>query len=81
MTIELLLFAQLKDAMGRDRDTLQIEEGDTIDDVVARLRQRAEWQSVAALPLTFAVNDMAAPGSCVLRHGDRLALLTPFSGG
>ena len=81
MRIEVLFFAQLKDALGRDREVIEIEDGRTIDDVVASLRERREWQRVAALPLTFAVNEAAAPGSRALRHGDRLALLTPFSGG
>jgi molybdopterin converting factor small subunit len=79
--IELLLFAQLKEAFGREREVLDIEEGGTINDVVALLRVRKEWERVAALPLTFAVNETAVPGNHALRHGDRLALLTPFSGG
>jgi molybdopterin converting factor small subunit len=81
MRIELLFFAQIKDALGRDREVLEVEDGRTIDDVVASLRERGEWRPLRALPLTFAVNETAAPGIRALRHGDRLALLTPFSGG
>ncbi len=81
MRVELLLFAQLKDALGRDREVLEVEDGQTIDDVVTTLRERAEWRQVAMVPLTFAVNERTAPGNRSLRDGDRLALLAPFSGG
>ncbi len=79
ITVELLFFAQLREALGKDHEVLELEEGRTIDEVVASLRSRAEWRSVASLPLTFAVNEQVVSGTHTLRDGERLAILTPVS--
>jgi len=79
--VELLFFAQLREALGKDREVLELEGERTIDEVVAALRGRAEWQGVASLPLTFAVNERVVSGAHTLRDGERLAILTPVSGG
>lgn len=81
ITVELLFFAQLKEALGKDRELLELDEGRTIDEVVESLKTRAEWRSVASLPLTFAVNEQVVSGAHTLRDGERLAFLTPVSGG
>jgi molybdopterin converting factor small subunit len=81
MTVELLFFAQLKEALGRSHEVLEVAEGQTVDDVVGLLRDRSEWRSVASLPLAFAVDERIVGGDHELRDGDRLALLTPLSGG
>jgi molybdopterin converting factor small subunit len=79
--IELLYFAQIKEALGRDRELVELEEGQKVADVVTLLQDRAEWRSVAAIPLTFAVNEMIVAADHLLRDGERLAILTPVSGG
>jgi molybdopterin converting factor subunit 1 len=79
--IELLYFAQLKETLGTARETIDVADGRTVDDVVATLRARPAWSSLAALPLACAVNEEMAAGEQVLRDGDRLALLPPLSGG
>ena len=81
MTIELLFFAQLREAVGGGERTVQVAEGATVDDVVAVIRDWPEWQAVSALPLTFAVNETLVAGTHRLIDGDTLALLTPISGG
>lgn len=81
MKVELLFFAQLKEAVGEGHRTLQVDEGSTVDDVVAVIQDWEEWQAVASLPLTAAVNERLVKGDHRLRDGDRLALLTPISGG
>jgi len=81
ITVELLLFAQLREALGKDREVLKVEEGHTIDEVVALLKTRDEWQGFASLPLTFAVNERVVAGTHRLNDGERLAILTPVSGG
>ena len=43
--IELLFFAQIRDALGAGRETLAIERGATVEDVVARLRARDSWRA------------------------------------
>jgi molybdopterin converting factor small subunit len=79
--IELLFFAQIREAFGAGSETIEVDDGATVDDVVAALRERAQWELVAALPLSCAVNEKIANGGQSLRPGDRLALLTPISGG
>ena len=79
--IELLFFAQIREALGRERERLEIEDGTTVDDVVGRLRSRPEWRDVDSLPLRFAVNERIVDGDHRLSDGERLALLTPVSGG
>jgi molybdopterin converting factor small subunit len=81
MTIEVLFFAQLKEMLGQDREFLEVTEGKTVDDVMSSLRQRREWHGIASLPIVFAVNEEMVAGGHVLRDGERLALLTPLSGG
>lgn len=81
VTIELLFFAQLKDAVGGGERSVQADEGATVDDVVAAIRDWPEWQSVSALPLSYAVNERLVAGDHRLNDGDTLALLTPISGG
>jgi molybdopterin converting factor small subunit len=79
--IELLFFAQIKEAFGADGETIDIGEGTTVNEVVGELRTRDQWKTVASIPLLYAVNEKIAGGTQVLRPGDRLALLTPISGG
>jgi len=79
--VEVLLFAQLKEAVGSGTRTISLEDGATVEDVVAVLRSWPEWETVASLPLTFAVNERVVEGGHPLSDGDRVALLTPISGG
>ena len=79
--VKVLFFAQLRDVFGKDQETLEIEEGRTVREVVTLLKGRVEWGSVASLPLTFAVNEQVVSDDHTLSDGERLALLTPVSGG
>jgi molybdopterin converting factor small subunit len=81
MKIDVLFFAQIKDAVGCDTKTFDVDDGATVDDVLVVLRGLPEWTSVASLPLSFAVNERLVAGNHALQNGDRLALLTPISGG
>jgi molybdopterin synthase sulfur carrier subunit len=81
MKIELLFFAQIREAFGTGSEEIDVKNGATVDDVVTMLRQRDEWRKVARLPVSFAVNERVVDGGRVLEPGDRLVLLTPVSGG
>ena len=82
MQIELLYFAQLKERFGTDRECFDIgEDGRSIRDVVAELARRADRHHLAELPLSFAVNEEHVDADHTLADGDRLAILTPVSGG
>lgn len=81
MKIEVLFFARLREALGGGREPIDLEDGGTVRDVVEVLESRPEWSRVRGLPLTFAVNEEIVGPDHLLRDGDRVALLTPFSGG
>lgn len=81
MTIELLFFAQLKEAVGSGSRTVEAPDGATVAEVVASLRQWPEWQPVSRLPVICAVNEQLVGRDHRLRDGDTLALIPPISGG
>jgi len=81
MQVRLLFFAQIREAFGRDHEIVEVEEGSTVVDLVTQLRDRNEWRAVESLPLSFAVDERVVSGDHVLHDGQRLALLTPVSGG
>ena len=81
MKIEVLFFAQLRAALGTEREILDVQEGGKVSDVVSALRSRPAWRDIALLPLSYAVNEEFVEETCALHDGDRVALLTPVSGG
>jgi len=81
MKIEILFFAQLRAALGTEREFLDVQEGGRVSDVVATLRSRPAWRDIASLPLSYAVNEEFVEEARTLHDGDRVALLTPVSGG
>ena len=81
MKVEVLFFAQLKEVLGTDREVIEVADRAVVQDVVQVLARRPEWRRVAEIPLSFAVNDAFVPGTHALAEGDRVAILTPVSGG
>ncbi|MDH3217716.1 MAG: MoaD/ThiS family protein [Candidatus Krumholzibacteria bacterium] len=81
MKIEVLLFAQLRESLGTSRTVLELEEGQTVRDVAHRLMAQAGKPDVGSLPLRFAVNEEFVEEDHRLIDGDRVAVLTPVSGG
>lgn len=79
--VELLFFAQIREAVGHRSERVEIEDGTTVEDLVNVLRRRPEWRAVESLPLRFAVNERVVDSGYTLCDGERLALLTPVSGG
>jgi len=85
MQVTVRYFASLREALGRDAETIELPEGET---TVARLREllRARGGAYAeALAekriVRAAVNqDMASPGATV-RAGDEVAFFPPVTGG
>ena len=81
MKIEILLFAQLKESFGTDSASVEVNDGETVRDAVDRLLERLDDPRIGSLPLSFAVNEEFVGADYRLREGDRLAVLTPVSGG
>ncbi len=81
MKIEVLLFAQLKEAYGCDRFLIDLPLGTKIADAVSAALSDPALMPFKMLPLRYAVNEEFSPAQTVLKDKDRLALLTPVAGG
>ena len=80
MRIRTLLFATYRDLAGMDTLDLELPDGATAGDLVARLRTRPGLDRIPAAP-ALAVNQVYAPLSTGLAEGDEVALLPPVAGG
>jgi molybdopterin converting factor subunit 1 len=82
MTVQIRLFAVLRERAGRETIELELDDGATVADVLRTLRERGPLSDlIGNLPVLMAVNrDYATPGTA-LRHDDELALIPPVSGG
>jgi molybdopterin converting factor small subunit len=81
LKIEVLFFAQLREAVGDSMRVLEVGGTPVVSDVIAVIEKWPEWRAVSSLPLTFAVNERVVDAGHQLGDGDRLALLTPIQGG
>jgi molybdopterin synthase catalytic subunit len=80
MRIRTLLFATYRDLAGMDTLELDLPDGSTAGDLIARLRTRPGLDRIPASP-ALAVNQVYAPLSTGLADGDEVALLPPVAGG
>ena len=81
MNVDVLYFAQLKEAMGTDRETVSVDAGETVADVLAVLKQRSQWTAVSQLPLSYAVNEEIVTLDHVVREGVENAFQVGEGGG
>lgn len=81
MTIRLLLFAALRDIVGADAMTVELEEGATPASLWASLRSEHGRLAGYVAPPMVAVNQSYADPSTPLREGDEVAFIPPVSGG
>ena len=81
LSCEVLLFAQLADAMSIDRLAIELPDGARVADCLDRLAAEheaiREWQDRIAV----AVNERYASRDHALADGDVIALIPPVSGG
>lgn len=81
MTVQVRLFAALRDAAGSDRTTV---EATTVADMVAELNERYGEPFTSRLTVSrIIVNTRQVPrdSDLVLGPDDEVVLLPPFSGG
>lgn len=81
MRVEVLFFAQLKEAAGKERLSLDVEEGTRVQDLVTKLMKEPNFSQCRSLPLVYAVNETFEGVEKELADQDRLAIMTPVSGG
>jgi len=82
MTIDVRLFAILRERAGRDRIAVELAPGATVADAIAAIAAEPALAGVIErLPVAMAVNREYADADTELRAGDELALIPPVSGG
>lgn len=81
MQVRVLLFGTLKELLGQSSETLSLEEGATLADVLAHYG-KAQPRLKQYLPsIAMAINSEYAAAEERLAEGDEVALLPPVSGG
>lgn len=82
MTVTVRLFAVLRERVGSDSIEVEVDDGATVAEALARLAERPELGDLLErMPVRMAVNRDYADGDTALAPGDELALVPPVSGG
>ena len=81
MRVRVLLFGQLKDIVGRQEESLELEPGSKLASVMAHYAERYPGLQGLTKSVACSINQEYAPGTAVLREGDEVGLLPPVSGG
>ncbi|HEY1526898.1 MAG TPA: molybdenum cofactor biosynthesis protein MoaE [Candidatus Angelobacter sp.] len=81
MRVRVLLFGQLKDIVGRQEDSLDLESGALLSVVMAHYSSRYPKFQGLTNSIACSINQEYAQGSAVLKEGDEVGLLPPVSGG
>jgi len=81
MTIEVLLFASLRDAIGENRVHVEVADGASVADVARALFRDRDAAHLGELPVRYAVDESFVSDAHVLRDGDCVAIIPPVSGG
>jgi sulfur-carrier protein len=81
MSVQVRYFAALREAAGRDVETLQLPAGTTVAQIRALLVERYPALSTLLSRCAVAVNRSYAGGEAVLNDGDELAFIPPVGGG
>lgn len=81
MRVRVLAFGMLREMLPSGDFALELPEGCTVAELVARQREHSGAKERIWQALAVAVNREYAPGERVLREGDEVALLPPVSGG
>src|SRR5579884_2200911 len=81
MRVRVLLFGQLKDIVGHEEETLELEPGARLSAVMSHYAEQYPGFKGLTASIACAVNQEYAKSSAVLREGDEVGLLPPVSGG
>jgi molybdopterin converting factor subunit 1 len=80
MEVRVLLFASYADAFGAPDIAVDLREGATVKELLARVKKMAVGHSLPPAPLIALNQEYAAPGA-IIRAGDEVALIPPVAGG
>lgn len=83
-TVNVLYFARLREAFGVSAESVSLDEGATVGDLIRHLQERGDsWSSElgAGRPFRIAVNQEMAAAGHKLGEGDEVAIFPPVTGG
>lgn len=81
MRVRVLFFGILKDMVGKPADVIDLPDGASVRDVLARYESQIPRLKESLPSLALAVNQQYAGPDTKLRPDDEVALLPPVSGG
>src|SRR5690348_6901345 len=81
MRVRVLLFGVLKDMFQRGEESLELNSGATVSDLLEHYRSANPEKAKFFHSLALAVNQQYAAPAQQLHEGDEIALLPPVSGG
>jgi len=81
MQCDVLLFAQLTDAIGCDRLTIQLSDGATAGDALNHLAEQYEPIASMRETIALAIDDTYVSRDTPVHDGATIALIPPVSGG
>ncbi len=82
--VQVLYFASLRDALGSEGETVELDDGATVADLLATLRARGSAFAAALAPdkpVRAAVDQEFAGSEATLRDGTEVGLFPPVTGG
>lgn len=81
MQVRVRLFASLREAVGRDRLSLELPDGASVEEVWRRLAGDHPALVASRASLAAAVNRRYASFDAALADGDEVVFIPPVSGG
>jgi molybdopterin converting factor subunit 1 len=81
MQCEVLLFAQVRETLGKSRLTIELPARATVGDALNALAAQHPEIAMMRSRLAVAVNEKYQSASTILHDGDVMALIPPVSGG
>ncbi len=81
MRVQVLYFGFLKDVFGREREEVELADGDRMQSLLDLLRARGGSVENLGRSVALAVNQEYVQADAALKDGDEVALLPPVSGG
>lgn len=80
MQVQVLLFASYADAFGAPEVAVTLDDGATVQDLLARVRELSAGHTLPPSPLVARNQSYASPDERIFA-GDEIALIPPVAGG
>jgi molybdopterin converting factor small subunit len=81
MTVRVIAFARLREALGFGERAIELEAGATVEQLWSHVAQASTDAAGLRGVTRFARNGALTDGAAVLADGDEIALMPPVGGG